>query len=952
MVISENLERFERYKIIFTSSKPLQESIAKLYHDIAEFAIQAAQFYAKSSTNIVTSFHRHSDLVRDQAWLAYFDIDLQRKNARIDDELRSYEKDVEDLEHWLCANNNDESLLLNLLIILRSHPSQKLLVKLLRELRTTCGNPRHTQDISDLLWKAFHSSIRMLPLKELYFIIDGIDELYHEDQLNFIDNLLLLQNGPSDLALKVKVIVTSRLEYKFRSHQTNSLIKFLDIDSCHTESDIKMFVHATFRDSIRLRSIDPPLRNEVASELIARSEGMFLWVNLVLRELEKQAPSVQLQRAMGKALITLNETFKDYINHIVPGSGIYFVYQVLVAAARPISLKDLQSLLEVELESSDTGRHGRIQISLEDCIYELYGSVIVSKDGHVQFFHHIFKEYLLSSQVLNLPSCHSMMAALCLTYASSDKFNFENGTQTLTPDNYFQSLVQNYPLLDYAINFWSFHFSEAKYTNGLSCSNPAAKALRKARNVAWMERVCYNSNFLSKAAQDYQVRNMEARTVCKGPNDLETISSTIEVAIVLQRQGNVRGSQIIFEKILTLQNSKNLTTLQQHQALAGLSRSYERQGRWKDAGIQYQRWLRFCRDMGRKGGRHTIEAQNGLAWVLKAQGCLSGAISLYEESYATAKNLFGATHVETRMAANELTFMYEQDGRGDRARAILLFQMNECRQALGPTHSTTTESISLLTSFLERRGESKEAEILCQELYDECQGQSLSNIDIGQRLAGMLEERGGIDEAEAVLRSLSKASAKHRDSNYTNKVRASIALAEFYLRHRRWEEALTNLELYKSGLNERSCSEDLFRITLSMAICMEKQGLLMEAKKKFEDLLAIRESSSGWLSRRTMDAGNELAAYLERQQQWDSASKTYQHIHSSYRKTLGAEHRYTIAASKSLAAYHERRREWHEAEKLYDSIYELTISTRGRDHHDVKEIWKRQQITKLHQLEV
>ena len=46
--MSENLARYQRYQTIFARSKLLQESIGRLYSNVAQFATQVAQFYSQS----------------------------------------------------------------------------------------------------------------------------------------------------------------------------------------------------------------------------------------------------------------------------------------------------------------------------------------------------------------------------------------------------------------------------------------------------------------------------------------------------------------------------------------------------------------------------------------------------------------------------------------------------------------------------------------------------------------------------------------------------------------------------------------------------------------------------------------------------------------------------------------------------------------------------------------
>ncbi|RDW56452.1 hypothetical protein BP6252_14154 [Coleophoma cylindrospora] len=120
ILISENLERFERFRDIFASSRPMQESIMKLYNDIVTFTTRAARFYSSNRFfnliscfwkdydsrfgDVIADFQRHRKLVQDQAFIAYLEVDLEREKTTKDEILLGK---LLKLRRWLSPPNHE-----------------------------------------------------------------------------------------------------------------------------------------------------------------------------------------------------------------------------------------------------------------------------------------------------------------------------------------------------------------------------------------------------------------------------------------------------------------------------------------------------------------------------------------------------------------------------------------------------------------------------------------------------------------------------------------------------------------------------------------------------------------------------------------------------------------------------------------------------------------------------
>lgn len=110
------------------------------------------------------------------------------------------------------------------------------------------------------------------------FFIDGLDE-YEGPDLELVRQLNMLSSSS-----RVKLCLSSRPRNVFLKHFPNTGPCYLELHQ-HTQSDIEQLVESKFLELDGLIDISPHDLGPLKEAVVDRSDGVFLWVVFVLKEL-------------------------------------------------------------------------------------------------------------------------------------------------------------------------------------------------------------------------------------------------------------------------------------------------------------------------------------------------------------------------------------------------------------------------------------------------------------------------------------------------------------------------------------------------------------------------------------------------------------------------------------------------------------------------------------------
>ena len=283
----------------------------------------------------------------------------------------------------------------------------------------------------------------------VYLVLDGIDE--SEAPGSLIRLLSDLQSASKPL----RVLVVSR-----RTHEISSSFQRLgrevQVDTVHIDGnrdDFRCYIDLEMNDLDRDK--DDSLRNHVTHQLLARSQGNFLWVYLAVQKinacytraavedaLENLPPGMEaLYDRMATAIQSLSETRNGKLGQRI--------LQWATCAHRTLSVEELSDALD----SLDI-------LEIQRAVDDLCGGfVVVDKEGKVALIHETAREYLAKSQDCDRP--------FVIDYKATHDMLFKSCLQRLTNNKLRTQVVRNQPpaLLDYASNTWFIHFTSGSITD-------------------------------------------------------------------------------------------------------------------------------------------------------------------------------------------------------------------------------------------------------------------------------------------------------------------------------------------------------------------------------------------------------------------------------------------------------------------------------------------------------
>jgi WD40 repeat protein len=358
-------------------------------------------------------------------------------------------------------------------------------------------------DVDDegVIWrKLLLECIFKVKLKSpLFWIIDALDECSNT-------NAFFSLVSKRDCPVPIRVLVTSRPSGTFLKKFTDlgnaTGVRAEDISTEDTLEDIRQYV--TFK-SKGLWVDDETDRQDVESQILAKSNGSFLWVKLVMSQLSEAHTIEEIQSLVQETPQVMEDLYRDVLTSIStslstspqPLALAIAIFTWTACATRPFTVDELQTALKMDMDKKF--------LSLRTSISSLCGQMIyIDKHDRVQMIHETARQFILkrSESILGIEEkrCHARLAEVCLSYLAGPEMASAQGWKrssatSLTP----RSTFAEYASLSF--------FEHVRGTN--SWNHKVLKLLHDflTTNVqAWIEFIARIGNLqhLIKAAKNFR----------------------------------------------------------------------------------------------------------------------------------------------------------------------------------------------------------------------------------------------------------------------------------------------------------------------------------------------------------------------------------------------------------------------------------------------------------------
>ena len=318
----------------------------------------------------------------------------------------------------------------------------------------------------ETLWRIFENILHDTSLGSVYCVLDGLDECDRISLKAFLKRVTALfptKVGETSSS-RLRLLIVSRDFPDFIPEILSDFPRVrLDFDSnadTKVSHDISQFIDVKVNELAIRKKYPPALRAFVKNTFQRKAQGTFLWVSLVLVELD-DCNAIEVERTLDLFPADLDGCYSRILLQIHPGRRKLAakLLRWIVMAVRPLKLSELGAILADDNRQSNVpfDRNEVTKMQLSCC-----GHLLTMKNDEVGLIHQSAKEYLLRPATDSNPileafrvegaEANAEIATTCFDYLHDGALTESESRPTM------DSLrVDTFPLLPYAALYWPEH---------------------------------------------------------------------------------------------------------------------------------------------------------------------------------------------------------------------------------------------------------------------------------------------------------------------------------------------------------------------------------------------------------------------------------------------------------------------------------------------------------------
>ncbi|ORY10990.1 hypothetical protein BCR34DRAFT_484890, partial [Clohesyomyces aquaticus] len=252
-----------------------------------------------------------------------------------------------------------------------------------------------------------------------------------------------------------RILITSR----FIPSIEKELSGDLQMEIRAADDDVKQYLEKRIQNEsrlVRLLTGDAELQATVVDSIVDNAKGMFLLAQLQMDAVAKKNNRRDIRRSLASLPQQLNDTYHEAMRRIWSQSeeDVDLAERLLswiVCAKRPLKLIEVQHALAVEEGDVDLIEDGMPD---EDLMISACAGLVTTdtKSKIIRLVHYTAQEYFEQIAPIRFPKAQAVITSTCLTYLC-----FSGLDLPALNRNNFKDQLDQYPLADYAVQFWGDH---------------------------------------------------------------------------------------------------------------------------------------------------------------------------------------------------------------------------------------------------------------------------------------------------------------------------------------------------------------------------------------------------------------------------------------------------------------------------------------------------------------
>ena len=329
------------------------------------------------------------------------------------------------------------------------------------------------QLLQDLVW----DSVDALKTFRLTLYIDALDECPDDEMRELLEYLEDLTDYTVENDISLSILLSSRHYPHISVNHHQSLM--LDINEGH-HRDIEMYI------SSKLQIANEKVARNIRNEIYRRSDGVFLWIVLVISMLNQVSARGQvhlLERRLRGLPSGLHELYDDIVRRASnEDPSVLLMLQWIMYARRPLKLEECYLAVGLNLSDDAFEAWNPAETTPDDMLKFMIdasrGLANMSRGEvpTVQFIHESVRDYLIQDGLERLDpglkpdlyvACNIPLQRCCQRYvllcASRELHSPSDGTIECLPTSPLQvqtrreRMEKDYPLLAYSLDGLLYH---------------------------------------------------------------------------------------------------------------------------------------------------------------------------------------------------------------------------------------------------------------------------------------------------------------------------------------------------------------------------------------------------------------------------------------------------------------------------------------------------------------
>ena len=610
-------------------------------------------------------------------------------------------------------------------------------------------------EVEATLWKGLENA---LDDRKLLILVDGLDQLSsprigNPPALEILDRITKSKKN-------VKAIVLSR---PVSDAALKHCQEHISLEKAHSDGspDIKHFVEDFIYHRAELRHLKEAERHEIVEKYAEAAHNSYVLAELLLRQIDTEDSAAEILKAL-KPSKTAEELLDRQISRLdSKRSETKHILSWLVAAERPLSLKEIKALLEVDLDGC---AYRPFSGDVEKTVRQLCTPLVTISDGLVSIRHSSIRERLLSHKAskfaIDLKDAHRELAVRTMAYVKIHLQQKDVSPSSVLCDaSDLRTSFLQHELFEYAARYWTSHFrASSMYDKQTEKITPSAQfkiAFSSATRLALFEGSCIARQYIACDAEKLQHLAYNVRKTLLGEHSAAVLQSLIlELYIGRKFKTTTTLCEYSFEAWKLSRETCSAATVQ------SLAESF----------IGYSKTL-------------TVSEHSHLC-VHKVE-VLEYLVEVYKHSHVELK------YIEYLTTLAELHVQF-----GNIQKAVFIYrQLYRLRlHACGHLHEHTHTLFQLLISYLKQLSLHDEVLEVYLEYHNHVETLLITDerrISSTLALIAIYEERKEIFKAEQVLVRFWKSVSVTKSTTRITELKVDFALkySKFLFRHSRKEES-------------------------------------------------------------------------------------------------------------------------------------------------------------------